>query len=782
MRGTFRSASRFALSASLALTLAASLFVLDGVAPAAAAAAEAPAPVASEIKPAAPAPGDDGWFTSWAQSQDRRSGITFKNRTFRMITHLSQGGDELRVRLQNHFGTGPITIDASAVALSVSGGAATVPGTNRALTFDGQASVTIAAGAEVWSDNVALETEAQDDIAVSMFVSGSVIPSLHSNPFRDNYVSPENSGNTVNEQTDEPYKGEKFPWTYFVSAVDVHNTELNGTIVAYGSSVVDGEGSQNCGQACTKFGTDRRWADDLARRINTELPADAQVAVANEGISGTTSAPVCAGGGNDGVNRLDRDVLALHGVTAVIFYYGTNDLAANCNAKTILDSYDNIFQRLRDAGIKVYVTPITPRPSYTDAQNAVRRTVNEFVREGGNCSGTCDAVLDFDVVLQDPANENSIYRPYDTGDGVHANVAGQQAIANSIPLPLLAASGLPDGAPAPELKVLSKYDFEDGFQGWQAGSGVGSLEWAREFANGPHRPFDGDRVLDALSQPVPANQMRNLFVEPAKPLDLTDSKALVAHIDSYGGVGGATGYEAVITLTGTDGDVLTDSFAVSPDQWTELSLDVSEWDARAAVSRIEIGFRALGASGVWVPHFQIDEITWAAEPVAPIISSGAPTDATVGEPYAFMVTASGTPAPTFAVTSGDLPAGLNLDGATGAIEGTPTAEGAASFTVTASNGVGDNASADYIITVGAAQVGPGEPGGPEEPEEPAKPSEPTDQGGQNTSTDDAANGSLAATGADPLPLGVLASLMVLLGAAVIVIRKRRASRRASSRA
>lgn len=69
--------------------------------------------------------------------------------------------------------------------------------------------------------------------------------------------------------------------------------------------------------------------------------------------------------------------------------------------------------------------------------------MNEFVRAGGNCSGTCDGVLDFDAVLRDPADPNSIYPPYDTGDGVHANIPGQTAIADSIPLNSLTQAALP---------------------------------------------------------------------------------------------------------------------------------------------------------------------------------------------------------------------------------------------------------------------------------------------------------------------------------------------------
>jgi hypothetical protein len=87
---------------------------------------------------------------------------------------------------------------------------------------------------------------------------------------------------------------------------------------------------------------------------------------------------------------------------------------------------------------------------------------------------------------------------------------------------------------------------------------------------------------------------------------------------------------------------------------------------------------------------------------SPTITSGTPTGATAGTPYSFTVTASGTPSPTFSLTAGALPAGLQLNGSTGVISGTPTTAGSATFTITAGNGVAPAASATYTITTGSA--------------------------------------------------------------------------------
>ena len=64
------------------------------------------------------------------------------------------------------------------------------------------------------------------------------------------------------------------------------------------------------------------------------------------------------------------------------------------------------------------------------------------------------------------------------------------------------------------------------------------------------------------------------------------------------------------------------------------------------------------------------------------------------------MTASGGTAPyTFALLSGSLPAGLSLS-AGGVISGTPTGSGASSFTVGATDSVGNTGSRAYVINIG----------------------------------------------------------------------------------
>ena len=90
-------------------------------------------------------------------------------------------------------------------------------------------------------------------------------------------------------------------------------------------------------------------------------------------------------------------------------------------------------------------------------------------------------------------------------------------------------------------------------------------------------------------------------------------------------------------------------------------------------------------------------------PAAPLFTSvPPPPGGTVNAVYGgYTFTASGNPAPTFAVTTGALPAGMSL-AAGGALSGTPTAGGTFNFTVTASNGVAPAATQATSITIAPA--------------------------------------------------------------------------------
>jgi large repetitive protein len=88
---------------------------------------------------------------------------------------------------------------------------------------------------------------------------------------------------------------------------------------------------------------------------------------------------------------------------------------------------------------------------------------------------------------------------------------------------------------------------------------------------------------------------------------------------------------------------------------------------------------------------------------APSVTSGPAPAGEIGVAYAgHTFTATGSPAPTFSLTSGTLPAGLTFAGST--ITGTPTGSGGVSgtLTFTATNGIGADDTSVFTITVNEA--------------------------------------------------------------------------------
>ncbi|MGA3171889.1 MAG: RICIN domain-containing protein [Chthoniobacteraceae bacterium] len=114
---------------------------------------------------------------------------------------------------------------------------------------------------------------------------------------------------------------------------------------------------------------------------------------------------------------------------------------------------------------------------------------------------------------------------------------------------------------------------------------------------------------------------------------------------------------------------------------------------------------AAGASIVQEPITGGSSAQWSFRPVsslalsAPSITNGPPpVTATTGYAYGFVYAATGTPAPSFSVTSGSLPPGLSLSPG-GIISGAPAAAGIYSGTVSAINSVNPAATQSFTITV-----------------------------------------------------------------------------------
>jgi lysophospholipase L1-like esterase len=350
----------------------------------------------------------------------------------RQIARISIGGNRLRVRLSNAYGSHSLVVGAVHVALHRVG-ASIVAASDRTLLFNGKGSVTIPAGALVLSDPVNLTVAPLSELAVSMYFPVATGPvTWHQLGMQTTFLSPPGDETAaVSLPIASTSKS-----LYLLSGVEVMAGPEIGAVVALGDSITDGYAST--------VDADHRWPNFLARRLN-DAAAPWRMAVLDQGISGNRLLHETEG--PNALGRFDRDVLAQPGVTHVIVLEGINDIGMpgymgrpdeEVTSEEIIGAYRQLILRAHEKGLKVYGATLTPfedsgEPYYSPAGEAKREGVNAWMRS----QSEFDAVIDFDRVIRDPTHPTRLLAAYDSGDHLHPSDAGYQAMAASIDLRLL---------------------------------------------------------------------------------------------------------------------------------------------------------------------------------------------------------------------------------------------------------------------------------------------------------------------------------------------------------
>lgn len=378
------------------------------------------------------------WVTAWATSQQALGESTITNASVRLLARVTIPGEAVRLRFDNTFGREPVIIGRAFVGHRVRG-AQVAAGSNRPVLFGGATQVSIAPGATVWSDPVALPVLAQQDLAVSLFLPGSSVrPSQHTNAVVTSYRTPDGAGDATAEVGATPFSA-TFTGTWWLKAIDVQSAASAGAVVAFGDSITDG--------TCSTLDAHDRWEDLLAVRLALQREAAGRGrwrAVLNEGIGGNTVTreglqPVPDS--PTGVERLDRDVLSHHGVDTVVLFMGTNDIRRGASAAQVMEGMTSIAQRVRVAGHRIYAATIIPRHNQPAGANTpwdasktrIRNEVNAWLRSG---KAPVDAVVDFDEVMRDASDADRIRPAFDCSDGIHPSPRGYFAMGSALDLSL----------------------------------------------------------------------------------------------------------------------------------------------------------------------------------------------------------------------------------------------------------------------------------------------------------------------------------------------------------
>ena len=374
------------------------------------------------------------WVGTWAtapQSENAPAellGVT-KDPVLRQVVRLSVGGEKLRLRFSNEYGTEPLNLADVQLALAEKGGAIR-PGSSKPVRFDGRTTVTLPPKTVRYSDPLAYPVPAHADLAVTMRLP-ALPAKLAGHP-----GSRANSYITSGADPTLPIlpEAKKIVHWYILTGIE-RETRRPGVSAwaCLGDSITDGYGCQP--------DQNTRWTDALSHRLRDHVPT-ADIAVLNLGIGGGRL--LREGLGPSALVRLPRDVLEQAGVRWVILQIGVNDLGTRIKAKAagtpyasasdIIDGYRRLIAACHEHGIRVALATITPFAGadwyWTPDIEQDRQTINEWIRHQSGC----DVMADFDVALRSFTQPDHLEKAYDSGDHLHPSMEGYRRMAAFLPV------------------------------------------------------------------------------------------------------------------------------------------------------------------------------------------------------------------------------------------------------------------------------------------------------------------------------------------------------------
>jgi lysophospholipase L1-like esterase len=350
----------------------------------------------------------------------------FGHQTVRQVVRLEAGGERLRVRLTNELGLVPVKIGSVHLALSSPNGV-TEPETDHALTFGGRPDTVIPVGQAVLSDPVQMKVDAFVNLGISIYYLDRVAPAGH--------LSRVLISTTGDHGADSSWPGGMLARApALASGVEVETTPPHRVLVAFGDSITEGAGATP--------GINMDYPEQLALRLDRTAAGKGWVVI-NSGIGGNRL--LHDGTGPRALDRFDRDVLDIPGVSAILVMEGVNDIgvafdpegdSGPLSADGIIGAYQQMIERAHARGLRIFGGTITPYEGagyFRPEGNTVREAVNAWIRT----SHAFDGVVDFDEAVRDPQHPSRYRGAYQSGDCLHPNDAGYRAMSEAVDLSLL---------------------------------------------------------------------------------------------------------------------------------------------------------------------------------------------------------------------------------------------------------------------------------------------------------------------------------------------------------
>ncbi len=357
---------------------------------------------------------------------------------------VTAAGEMLRLKFSNEYGDKDVTFSHAVVAKTNTSKAGAIwTTTKRAITFDGSTGVTIPAGKSVWSDPIAMKTDALDKLTVSMYFT------------EETYVK---TCGLFGGQTYFSYSlPKKSDSRYMTNPSEVSiATGTNTYHIIPFLSQIDTYAEDDDAYSAVFIG-DSTLVNGMTGYLSTRLvdAGENDIAIINKGIMGNRL--FYKGNGLIGnlygdalLDRFSRDALSVTGCELIIVKIGVNDIlhpssksmgdkAPYVSAEEIIEGYKKLVEKAHENGKRIYFMEITPWNGYvrdilgnkndivwTESLQAMCDTCNDWIKT----NDVADGYINSDS-LANPENPTSFINQF-TKDGIHFSEVGAIAFADCI--------------------------------------------------------------------------------------------------------------------------------------------------------------------------------------------------------------------------------------------------------------------------------------------------------------------------------------------------------------
>lgn len=369
------------------------------------------------------------WVTVWGNATsvaERRVENYAKNVTLRYPVTCAFGGDKVRLHFSNFCGTESVTLSQVTVAPAISDREINLKDA-RLVTFGGNESVTLAAGEEIFSDEISFRVKPLGKVSVSVYLKDFTLMRsavVIKGPLSKGFFSVGNCALTSVLPLENTRTTDTF---YFLTGLDVWTEKGKRSVICYGDSI-----------------TAQSWADYFALKCMDN--AYNSIAVVRRAASGTRvlreyTCVTYESYGLKGENRFEREVSSVSGADSVIIQQGINDIIHPVgteinpfrpmsdlpSVEELCRGIDYYINKAKARGLKVYLgtlLPIYGWRTYAPFREEMRNAFNEWIRGRKDCT-----LIDFDALLRDKRNSSAFAQGYDSGDHLHPSEEAYKKMA-----------------------------------------------------------------------------------------------------------------------------------------------------------------------------------------------------------------------------------------------------------------------------------------------------------------------------------------------------------------